>query len=1083
MVRFFATAAACLLSSLPAAAQVGGFSGAPANRSAAGWTNPVSVDSGTGTSCANNASSTYTGSCVFYIDPDLGNDVTCQAQPAPVVATPTLPCKSAGGTVGIARTFTQTADHRSTGTHSDWIVFKKGGVWTNDALGNLNNIANGPNCANPFVISTFPAVTPTQVVTSAASNGSGLIRLTVGSTAAWHTGNVVRVSGVAGTTEANGQWLVTVVDGTHLDLATTIQGAASVFSNAYTSGGSVFSDRALIKHGVNSIRNLGAIQAAGSGGTTGTYGPVPLVDSTTGSTSATVMVVVNGDGTVHAGGITLVNRGYNYIQGGNATIAAGGIGGTVGVIARVNITNDSALSFNHGQGAGGDNLYIGNIEQYDYRRDPFNVAYDVTALVGVFPTAVVLPGYAGWAHSNPTTCLTVENVSVHHFPGDMSFQGGNLNITVPGPYGYGISFRRNVLHHGSAQCLFQQGIGGTLIEENFFDTCGWFPELAAAPVTISNASPAVVTYTQGANFMPPAGTVSAGGTLQLTVAGGSLPTGLSTNTNYHLCNVSGNTANLSTTQLAGSITGAANNGSGLIRITVGDTTGLTGNTMGIAGVVGTTEANGTWAITVIDAMHADLVGSAFANAYVSGGQYAASCGILINTSSAGSGTFAAGWNFWGKSVFNHCVYLNETGYAHNFFRNISANCSETGVQFRPGGLISNNLFFANSVGMNVGGHASVVTNNVCLEFAQFSDGDCIDLNGMYPVDINTGVNNTLTGSIITASGNIAANSTAGAAGGIRLFAYNATVAPSNGYQVNGNIIYQWAGTTILNEQGSILTTGALVGGSGGTDGVYTTVALTGGSGTAVKANIQISDGAVVSVVVNGIPTTGNATRIGQGCNVGATLVPAPGHLSAGGTGFLLTVTQVSLNNGGIIGYTWTPGSGYTATQADFSTLQSVTGTCNDAGGPAQANLSVPFTGSGVQTVEINPVDGGGSTAFSGGVNTGINYVNADSLTSAISGMPSGWSIAVGTVTANTVSGNTTCTTSVLANCTPANPSFPNPQNAKIENYDTAILTGPGTQAHFFTCMEAQSRDNWNSLCTAAVTNNWMRDRFGQAHVN
>lgn len=68
------------------------------------------------------------------------------------------------------------------------------------------------------------------------------------------------------------------------------------------------------------------------------------------------------------------------------------------------------------------------------------------------------------------------------------------------------------------------------------------------------------------------------------------------------------------------ITGAANNGSGLIRLTMSDTTGLTtGQSKTVQGVVGTTEANGTWTITVISSTTVDLQGSTFANVYVSGG--------------------------------------------------------------------------------------------------------------------------------------------------------------------------------------------------------------------------------------------------------------------------------------------------------------------------------------------------------------------------------------------------------------------------------------------------------------------------------
>lgn len=68
------------------------------------------------------------------------------------------------------------------------------------------------------------------------------------------------------------------------------------------------------------------------------------------------------------------------------------------------------------------------------------------------------------------------------------------------------------------------------------------------------------------------------------------------------------------------VTGAANNGGGLVRLAIAATAGLyTGNSMTVSGIAGTTEANGTWSITVIDGTHVDLQGSAFVHAYVSGG--------------------------------------------------------------------------------------------------------------------------------------------------------------------------------------------------------------------------------------------------------------------------------------------------------------------------------------------------------------------------------------------------------------------------------------------------------------------------------
>ncbi len=67
------------------------------------------------------------------------------------------------------------------------------------------------------------------------------------------------------------------------------------------------------------------------------------------------------------------------------------------------------------------------------------------------------------------------------------------------------------------------------------------------------------------------------------------------------------------------ITGATS-AAGLIRLSVASTaTFATGQVKTVSDVVGTTEANGTWTITVVDATHIDLQGSTFTNAYVSGG--------------------------------------------------------------------------------------------------------------------------------------------------------------------------------------------------------------------------------------------------------------------------------------------------------------------------------------------------------------------------------------------------------------------------------------------------------------------------------
>lgn len=87
-------------------------------------------------------------------------------------------------------------------------------------------------------------------------------------------------------------------------------------------------------------------------------------------------------------------------------------------------------------------------------------------------------------------------------------------------------------------------------------------------------------------------------------------------------------------ETAVAITGAADNGSGLIRITTGASHGYsTGDPVSISAVLGTLEANiQDWVVTNVDATHFDLDGSVFTNAYTSGGLAAK----IVEVGSAGT---------------------------------------------------------------------------------------------------------------------------------------------------------------------------------------------------------------------------------------------------------------------------------------------------------------------------------------------------------------------------------------------------------------------------------------------------------------
>ena len=128
-------------------------------------------------------------------------------------------------------------------------------VWTYQAL----TLLDGPYIdvnAIPQTTLTPAGVVQTDI-SGAANNGAGLIRLTVGTSAGFATGQTAAVGAVAGTTEANGAWTITVIDGTHIDLQN------SVFANAYTSGGLITGQ------GTGGLVTFTASQAAGINGGAG----------------------------------------------------------------------------------------------------------------------------------------------------------------------------------------------------------------------------------------------------------------------------------------------------------------------------------------------------------------------------------------------------------------------------------------------------------------------------------------------------------------------------------------------------------------------------------------------------------------------------------------------------------------------------------------------------------------------------------------------------------------------------------------------------------------------------------------------
>lgn len=138
--------------------------------------------------------------------------------------------------------------------------------WTVNPFANTD----GPFKDKNATTTTVYAQGVTQPVAGAA-NAGGLIRVQVTSTAAMTTGMKVIIAGVGGVPNANGNFTITVIDGTHIDL----QG--SVFGGAYTAGGTV-QQSGDVGITINLISSVGIFAATDVG--TLFFLQQPLIDTT-----------------------------------------------------------------------------------------------------------------------------------------------------------------------------------------------------------------------------------------------------------------------------------------------------------------------------------------------------------------------------------------------------------------------------------------------------------------------------------------------------------------------------------------------------------------------------------------------------------------------------------------------------------------------------------------------------------------------------------------------------------------------------------------------------------------------------------
>jgi len=199
------------------------------------------------------------------------------------------------------------------------------------------------------------------------------------------------------------------------------------------------------------------------------------------------------------------------------------------------------------------------------------------------------------------------------------------------------------------------------------------------------------------------------------------------------------------------VSGAADNGSGLIRITTSTAHGLTtGNLVTIKSVGGTTEANNTdantaWAVTVYDTTNFDLDGSAFVNAWTSGG-------TVYKVTSVG-GVAAANGTEIGEFAVTYLGYDGQTGAFTLGDTVTGLTTGHTGIvvsdsdngDYGTLGLLSASGVFQNNEELQVGGVTKAIANGTA-QSCQCYIAETASTGTSYPITASTPTTLTLSGS-------------------------------------------------------------------------------------------------------------------------------------------------------------------------------------------------------------------------------------------------------------------------------------------------------------------------------------------------
>lgn len=439
---------------------------------------------------------------------------------------------------------------------------------------------------NSVTSAEFSPPIPWTSSVSTTANAGGLVRITTAAAHGLSSGDHVKISAVGGTVEANGaDWTITVVNTTQFTLT------GSAFVNAHTGGGVVepkgyssvnddFSNAIMWSEPQeNEAVPLINIKRIGSADD-------PIVDIV--GLKDSIFIIKQKDGVWRMTGEA--ESGFSFDE----------FDGTVECAQKNTIAK--------GQNAIYMFTTLGYSKVSDIGVEVIGRANEFKDLIPRFSTNFETDGY-GWfyeeeksyfvATHSATTSTSNDIVNVYNTFTDSWMQREH------GVYTNDSHIKLGIVISGIMYTAPITGNGICKERKSFTTTDFSLPDVANTITAIDTVNNQI---TLGTNVVVPEGS--------LVIQGASTYRVTTVNTTALLTLA---TVNNLATNISVAINNCANNGAGLIRVTTAAAHGLvTDNSVTIAGVTGTTEANGNWIIVRIDATNFDLVNSTFVNAYTGG---------------------------------------------------------------------------------------------------------------------------------------------------------------------------------------------------------------------------------------------------------------------------------------------------------------------------------------------------------------------------------------------------------------------------------------------------------------------------------